>query len=511
MEPLDSLAQSDHELLCAYVDRQDERAFAEIVRRYQNTVHSACRRRLVDPELAQDAAQTTFLLLAQRSAQLRSHSSLGGWLYQTAMYQSANLMRRERNRDRAYERLQQDPSMDLQTPVMQESTEEQLKLQIDDALLELDEDEREAVILRFFGNRSLRDIGAVLNTTEEAARKRVSRALERLAGLLKQRGATAVSAAALGAMLTRTSEAAPVELLPKITASVHGTSLLSQATASAAIWAKIKLAATIMALGAIPLAWQWITNHQLRTKLASLTSGTPQPVLKTVPVDIWEPDLERPGALSLTRPEPANRVLAMLAGVWAVESRRGIDSRLALLREKLHLDKTQVAYASATLRQSQLEQAELVQSIAQGDAQFDNINRFLRAEEIALEAIAEQLSPEQRAGLAALQQEEAQQRAENLARWRLADIESQFSLLPEQKQRVFETLTEHARVFDSERAKRLNNSDELLTWLDRRQDDEAKRLQSVLTDSQFKVFMAQPERGRSTLDALRSKGFNHIQ
>src|SRR4030095_7449244 len=113
MEPSPLYAKTDHELLRAYVDREDERAFAELWRVYQDAVHSACRRRLSDPVLAQDAAQTTFLLLALRAAQLRAHTSLGGWLYQTALFQSANLMRREQTRDRAHERMQLDPSVEL--------------------------------------------------------------------------------------------------------------------------------------------------------------------------------------------------------------------------------------------------------------------------------------------------------------------------------------------------------------------------------------------------------------
>jgi RNA polymerase sigma factor (sigma-70 family) len=500
--------ESDHELLCAYMDREDEQAFAELVRRYQDSVHSACRRRLADPVLAEDATQTTFLLLAQRAPQLRSHGSLAGWLYQTALFQSANLMRREQSRDRAHERMQKDPSVDLQPDAPQESAEEEIRPHLDDALLELEEADREAVVLRFFGNRSLRDIGAALNTTEEAARKRVSRALERLAEFLKRRGAATVSAATLGAILTQATEAAPVDLMPKITAGVHGTSLLNHASASAALWAKIKLVGAVALIGSVPLAWQWISNHRLKDELIALRSTSIAPQVQATDEESSQPIIERPGALSLTHPAPANPLLAMLAGVWAVESRRGIDARLALLREKLRLDDTQLVRASTILRQSQMERAELVQSIAQGDAQFENIIRFLRAEEVALASIAAELSPGQKAGLDALRQQETQQRAENLAHWRLADLESQFAMLPEQKPRVLDSLIEHARAFDSERVDQLHSFDELMTWLDDRKADERKRLRELLSDSQYKAYLSQPNRGRSAMDALRSDGFN---
>jgi RNA polymerase sigma factor (sigma-70 family) len=489
-------ARTDHELLCAYLDREDERAFAQLVRRYQDTVHSACRRRLADPVLAQDAAQTTFLLLAQRAAHLRGHASLGGWLYQTAIYQSSNLMRREQTRDRAHERLRQDPCVELHGDPSP-SIEDQIRPCLDDALLELEEGEREAVTLRYFGNRSLRDIGAALNTTEEAARKRVSRALERLAGFLKRRTGTTVSAAALASLLSQSVEAAPANLLLSITASVHGTSLLNHATASTVFWAKVKLIATIVAVGSLPLTWQWLSNRRLERKLAQLQASSEAPVFIAPTVSPWEPVIERPGALSLTRPESDSPLLAMLAGVWAVESRRGLDSRLALLRERLQLNETQVEFASATLRRSQMERADLVQSIAQGDAQFENIVRFLGAEEAALKAIAAELTPAQGAGLASLRLEEAQQRAENLAHWRLADLESQFDLPPNQKSQAFAALVKHEREFDLERVNQLGSMEELLTWLENRRANEENILRANLTDAQFKVYQSQPDRARA--------------
>ena len=494
--------KSDHELLHAYLERQDEGAFAELVRRHQDMVHSACRRKLADPVLAEDAAQTTFLLFAQRAQQLRSHSSLGGWLYQTALYQASNLMRREQSRDRAHERWQQDPSAELHADPSPERPEEQIRPHLDDALLELKDDEREALILRFFGNRSLRDVGAAFNTTEDAARKRISRALERLAGFLKQRGATTVTAATLGAILTQTTEAAPVDLLPRITASVHGTSLLSQATASAAMWVKVKLVAAVIALSIVPLGWQWLSNHRLEEELVRLRTTT-HPPPPSLPDESWELNLERPGALALTRPEPSNRLLTMLAGVWAVESNRGIDARLALLREKFQLNEEQVTQARAALRQSQQERTELVQAITQGDVQFENIIRFLRADDQVLENIASDLSSEQRAGLAALRQQEARERAENLARWRVSDLESLFPLPPAQRTKLFEALTQHARAFDSERVSQLTGFDDLFKWLQERQADEEKRVREILDEAQTKTYLEQPGRGRSVTDTLR--------
>jgi hypothetical protein len=257
------------------------------------------------------------------------------------------------------------------------------------------------------------------------------------------------------------------------------------------------------------LTWQWVSNRRLETKLAALQVSSRAPVFLAPAVNSWEPAIERPGALSLTRPESDNPLLAMLAGVWAVESSRGLDTRLALLRDRLQLNDAQVEFASATLRRSQMERADLVQSIAQGDAQFENIVRFLRAEEVAFKAIAAELTPAQSAGFASLRQEEAQQRAENLAHWRLADLESQFDLLPNQKSQAFAALVEHERAFDLERVGQLGSLNELLAWLEKRQADEEKILRASLTDSRFKVYQTQPDRTRA-VDVLRSDRVKNV-
>src|SRR5204863_102047 len=88
----------------------------------------------------------------------------------------------------------------------------QLRPEIDDAILQLEEADREAVVLRFFEKRRFTEVGAVLRVTEEAARKRVDRALEKLRAILLRRGVTSTAAALGIALTTIPSTSAPAGL-----------------------------------------------------------------------------------------------------------------------------------------------------------------------------------------------------------------------------------------------------------------------------------------------------------
>jgi RNA polymerase sigma factor (sigma-70 family) len=190
----------DGTLLRQFLETGSESAFAELVQRYFPLVHSAAQRQVGgDSERAQDVAQSVFTELARKARTLTGRRCLAGWLYNTARFMALRESRselRRAQRERAFLIMPND------------STESALDLAwkeirpiIDEVMLELDERDRQAVILRFFQNHSLADISAMLQTTENAARMRVERALEKLRLRLSRRGIKS-SAAVLGAALT---------------------------------------------------------------------------------------------------------------------------------------------------------------------------------------------------------------------------------------------------------------------------------------------------------------------
>jgi RNA polymerase sigma factor (sigma-70 family) len=209
--------RSDNELLREYAESRAEAAFAEIVRRHVDAVYSQALRMVRDPHLAHDVTQGTFIRLAQQSGQLIQRDVLSGWLHSVAHNLAANVIRgevRRRNRE------QQAVTMNDLThggDAESEALWERIAPEIDAALHELSETDRDALTLRFFERKSAREMAVVLNVSEEAAQKRVTRALERLRELITQRGVTATVAGLAVALSTQAVQAAPIALMTALT------------------------------------------------------------------------------------------------------------------------------------------------------------------------------------------------------------------------------------------------------------------------------------------------------
>ena len=206
----------DRELLRRYAEEGSEPAFGELVGRYLDLVYSAAARQVGgDTHLAQDVAQTVFTALARKARVLPQDVVLGGWLYRATRLAAAQCVRANSRR-----RQREQAAAQMTTP--DEPTEpvwEQLVPFLDEALHGLGRHEREALVLRFFERRELRSVGEALGTTEDAARMRVTRALEKLRGHFKRRGLT-LSAATLATLLAgKAVTAAPPGLLGQITAA----------------------------------------------------------------------------------------------------------------------------------------------------------------------------------------------------------------------------------------------------------------------------------------------------
>jgi RNA polymerase sigma factor (sigma-70 family) len=207
-----------HGLLAEYARSGSETAFRELVERYFGLVYSAALRVVEgDAHLAEDVAQAVFTDLARKAKGLPGNVMLGGWLHHRTYNIGAPMMRAQRRRQRREREaaqmntLQEDPEADLAriAPI------------VDEAVTQLRAEDRTAIILRFFERRDFRAIGEALGSTEDAARMRVTRALEKLQVLLKHRGVM-LSAAALAAALTGEAvSAAPAGLA----ASVAGVAL----------------------------------------------------------------------------------------------------------------------------------------------------------------------------------------------------------------------------------------------------------------------------------------------
>ena len=111
----------------------------------------------------------------------------------------------------------------------------QIEPLLDDAMAALDETDRAAILLRYFENKTLREVGAALGASEDAAQKRVSRAVERLREFFSKRNVT-IGASGLVVLISANAvQAAPVGLAVTISsAAVLAGTAISTSTVIAA-------------------------------------------------------------------------------------------------------------------------------------------------------------------------------------------------------------------------------------------------------------------------------------
>ncbi|MDB6067046.1 MAG: polymerase sigma factor, sigma-70 family [Pedosphaera sp.] len=202
---------NEFELLQAFRSDRSEAAFAELVRRYAGLVYSVAKRRLANAALAEDITQIVFIRFAKTPPNLQSHAELAAWLHRTTVHVTIDTWRSE---NRRRNREQQATDMEIATP--EDDVWKDLAPDLDEALNQLNNEDRQALLLRFFARKTMRDVGAAMGVSEDAAKMRVSRAMDRLRTQLGVRSA-ACTVAVLGSILAeRSVEAAPAQLISRL-------------------------------------------------------------------------------------------------------------------------------------------------------------------------------------------------------------------------------------------------------------------------------------------------------
>lgn len=266
---------SDQQLLREYAGKRSEVAFAELVRRHVDLVHSAALRMMRDSHLAEDLTQGAFLALAQNAPQLTDHPVLSGWLHRTAQNLAVKAVRTDVRR-RARE--QEAATMNELLSAGSEATWDQVAPHLDAALGELSESDRDAVLLRYFERKSAREMAQSLGISDEAAQRRVSRAVDRLREFFAQRGVTVGASGLVAAISANAVQAAPVGLAVAISAggALAGTAIAAT-TAIETIAMTTLQKAIITATLAVAVGtgiFQARQNSDLRTQVEALQQQT---------------------------------------------------------------------------------------------------------------------------------------------------------------------------------------------------------------------------------------------
>jgi uncharacterized protein (TIGR03435 family) len=299
-------------LLADYVKNGSESAFQDLVARYINLVHSTAIRLVNgDAHLAEDITQIVFVDLARKAHTLPPEVMLGGWLHRDACFVAGTTMRGERRR---HFREREAVAMNLP----EDHTAANLALVapiLDEAINQLEPDDRAAILLRFFEQLEFRAVGEAIGSNEDAARMRVTRALDKLHALLKNRG-VAFSTVALGAALAAGAvTAAPLGLA----ATVGGTALASVATGGVTAtllkfmtMSKFKIA-IVSAIAVAALAAPVVIQHQSLAKLREENQALLRQAAQLAPLQEDHQRLSNLVVQASTGPAPAEKQVRELA------------------------------------------------------------------------------------------------------------------------------------------------------------------------------------------------------
>jgi RNA polymerase sigma factor (sigma-70 family) len=390
--------QTDSELLQAYAGRRSEAAFTELVRRHVDFVYSAARRMVRDSGLAEDVTQGVFLALARNAGQLSNRSALSGWLHRTAHNIASQTIRTDvRRRTREQMALSMNESFATES----EPPWEQIAPFLDGAVNGLREPEREAILLRYFEQKSAREMAQILGTSEQAAHKRVSRAIERLRQILAGQGVSADSGGMLRAICVNAVQAAPPGLTSAISsavatagATVTATATITKTIAMTTLHKALIVTALAAAVGA-PMIVQHQSVSRLRQGNSSLLGQNEQLVGLPEENKRLSNLLAEAGNLQASAPNQARDLLRLRGEVGVLREQtnelRQLQAENQRLRFRLATNDSAVptapkdswafvgyadpeaAFQSAFWSMNQGDSAALLASLAPGGREFQKV------------------------------------------------------------------------------------------------------------------------------------------
>ena len=396
--------QDDDKLLTQYAQGGSQAAFGQLVARHLSLVYSTCLRELGSPPLAEDAAQVVFLLLARKAKTLRAGPSLAGWLYKAARFVAKDVRKQEGRRRLGEERVMSETTHKQEPFTPECPSIGSVEPFLNDALSALKAGEREAVLLRFIEGHTLAETGAALGLSEDAARMRVTRAIEKMRRHLTAHGAAVNGIVLTGLLASDAARPTPANAAAMTQATLQAISagptanvlLLSRGVYQTMKLIKVKLAAlaAVVALGgaALPPLAHAISPHKTTPPLpAAQAAGAKTLFLQhTTPTDVlslmhWNRPVNLPAGVTQIKPLPAQNALSVVATPAGLAKVREIVKILDIEPRQVQIKYAYAPASDADLKASGIDFQDAPQtepglkplSVTSGAG--DRASRFLEA------------------------------------------------------------------------------------------------------------------------------------
>jgi RNA polymerase sigma factor (sigma-70 family) len=531
---------NDLDLLEQFAREGSQDAFATLVNRHLNLVYSAALRQVPSRQLAEEVVQSAFTDLARSASNLAPNTILTAWLYQVTRRTAIDVVRREVRRQK-----REQTALELNTMNAPEAQWTHIAPLLDDAMNELDDADRTAVLLRYFENKSLREVGESLGTSEDAAQKRVSRAVERMREFFSRQGVPVGANGLIAVLSANAVQTAPVGFAATISAVgiVAGVAL---PTASIAIAAKTIIMTTLQKtiIGTVLAAAigtgiyearqasvlqarvetlqreQAPLTNQIAELEASLESVKAQ-FVKAGEVNsrlagqvqtFLKKDIARnvgvekrsmanvTAAADLSR--GTNAVSEAMGNMMQVAAEQQMELKLATMKTRLNLTPDQETAIRDILTRQTSKMSETMQGMFSGKG--INTNDLAKA---AMETAGQGptleslLTPEQSTAYAAMQKEEQSKGVRMMANMELTQMQSFLQLDEAQQDKVFAALVESAQ--NPEFDKSIGTDPAALCRAQIQHKVEAMR--SVLTPEQMKSYQKYQDQQLSIVENMFKK------
>jgi RNA polymerase sigma factor (sigma-70 family) len=335
-------AKADAQLLREYARQGSEAAFGEIVARYTDLIYSVVLRQAGSVDLAEEVAQSVFTDLARQApslaGKLDENGAIVGWLYRSSRYALSKRLRTEHRRHTRESQAMQDFD-----PASTSPDWERVRPVLDEALADLSEEDRQAMLLRFFQNRGFQAIGAALGISDDAAQKRVGRALEKLRAYLARHGITTTAALLSAVLSTNAIETAPAGLAARLAgASLAGAAAKTGTTLSIMTLASYKTGIIATGIAAALAVWL-VAEHRSSGRLQEENAALRQQISQ------------------MAQPPPS-MPLPVTADSEELEKLRGEHAELLRLRGEIGVLRDTMERKQAELATAKSENAQTVAS-----------------------------------------------------------------------------------------------------------------------------------------------------